>query len=489
MGLPKTHSCLHFALQQEDLKQQCAPESQVERTTALHLPCGEPLRLPRRDSTPSDLNKYLLEHPKLARRARDFLQVDQQASLLSTSRFHTKRRLSIKEITESSTCLNVLQGEVAHVVDGKQETDVLLSGEATTCHVVAVRSTSTTASNVPPLTSLAHVDECNPKCLEKILLEHLDHHREESATLIPLNRMGSSAVLSSSYEDNGFGFFDVSEGGEDDYDENERLDRFIPTLAGSSPSELPRFPGFLDSATLSPRSPKRRFINDKIQIELHMAGGFDDSDGTSHQLSKELLEVWASLGEKYSSEVSIHLCTAAISGLNTDTDGPKARGLGIDTRTGEVFMVPCELPKHLDGPAVEIRNARSWARGMNCSSSDGGNNASDESSSKPELSVLHTRQNRPGEILIEPFEYHPQPQLNPLLNVPDQVLKQVVSTSPEHESERFCSDLRRTLSFINTVPSKSIFGGTDNPKPLVFRRRSASVGSSSVHEWEQHRSC
>ena len=481
MGISKTQSCLHMALQQEDLKHS-ASASKVEKT-AIHLPCGEPLRLPKRDSTPSDLNRYLQEHPKLAKRARDFLQDSHQPSPLSSSRLGTRRHLSIKEITESSTCLNVLQGEVAHVVDGKQETDILLSGEATTCHVVAVRSTSSTANEVPPLTSLAHVDECNPKCLEKILLEHLDHHREESATLIPLNSGSRSFIDGSSGDDSGFGFFDaLSEEGEDNDDENERDDVFIPSLslAGSSPNRITDFPGFLPP--VMQKFPRTTSSMDKIQIELHMAGGFDDADGTSQQLSKELLDVWASLAEKYSSQVSIHLCTAAISSLNTTKDGPKARGLGIDTRTGEVFMIPHELPQHLDGPAMEIRNARSWARGMNTSSN---NESNANSHSKPQLSVLHTRQNRPGEILIEPFEYHPQPQLNPLLNVPDQVLKQVVSTSPEHESERFCSDLRRTLSFINTVPSTSIFGGADGPKPLIYRRRSSSVGS--VHEWEEHR--
>jgi hypothetical protein len=214
-----------------------------------------------------------------------------------------------------------------------------------------------------------------------------------------------------------------------------------------------------------------------IQMDLHMVGGFLDQEGTSQQLSQDLLHEWAQLADKYSDRLEIHLKTAAISSLNTtntttcsSTARPKSRGLGIDTRTGQVFGIAASLPQHLEGPAMEVRNARLWARA----------NSGSSSATKASLSVIHDRSCPPGQVRIEPFDYQPNPQLDPLLNVPDQVLKQFASTSPDVESDRFCSDLRRTLSFINSVPSSQVFGACKS-LPLIYSR-----STNNLHEWEHH---
>lgn len=67
-----------------------------------------------------------------------------------------------------------------------------------------------------------------------------------------------------------------------------------------------------------------------------MVGGFlVDVEGTSQQLSKDLLECFADLSQKYSGNVQMKLTMAAISTLNTcsTTGAPKSHGLGIDTQT------------------------------------------------------------------------------------------------------------------------------------------------------------
>ena len=211
MPLAKTQSCLHFALQEYN-ETNDGEESSVQKT-ALHLPCGQPLYLPRRDSTPSDLNQYIKSHPKLVRRAQEIHQ--------SSNEFCWKERAA------SSTCLNVLQGEVAHATS--DQTKVLMSSEATTCHVLAVRSTSQISNGherQKPLTSLAHIDECNPQCLENILKEHIEHHRQrwENSKLQPLS--------SSPAGDDDFGFYDCE-------DDNDAFG--YPKTSGPSPTETSAF--------------------------------------------------------------------------------------------------------------------------------------------------------------------------------------------------------------------------------------------------------
>jgi hypothetical protein len=93
------------------------------------------------------------------------------------------------------------------------------------------------------------------------------------------------------------------------------------------------------------------------------------------------------------------------------------------------------------------------------------------------LAVIHTAASgNSGTIQIDPFDYQPQQQLDVLLQVPDDVLLRVTSTSPLCESERFCSDLRRTISFVNRVPSQHVFR---QGQPLVYTR-----SATAMNDWE-----
>ena len=71
--------------------------------------------------------------------------------------------------------------------------------------------------------------------------------------------------------------------------------------------------------------------------------------------------------------------------------------------------VKSSLPEHLQGPAMEVRLARSW---MSC-----GN----------ELSVIHDT--RSSQLKVKPFAYEPHENLNVLLQVPDDVLLQHTSST------------------------------------------------------------
>jgi hypothetical protein len=427
---PSGTSCKRHKTAQEDLE-----------PTALFLsssPTGaadeERLYLPRSGTAPCSLDVYLQSIPSVANRTSELLDAhsssDQAANWMTTAR--------------SKRCLNVLQGEVAHATP--HQTDVLVSAEATTCHILALRSTH--GENSVPLGSMAHVDRAQvyEECLEKMVQEHIQHHVR---TLKKQRQRQDS---------DDFGFFTM----DDDDQEEEDLDldgelsaTFLPqtNLQSSNKKKHPCRASSLPS------------LEAPIAMEVHIVGGYLDEKGTSQQLSNNLVRTFSELALKYQDKVRMSLSTAAISSMNNNTsDGtPRTRGLALDTHTGLVTPVVTALPKELEGPALEVRSARLWSNQL-----------------KPTLAVIHNSQSEDGCITIEPFHYKPLPQFNALLKVDDATLLKAASTSPDCESERFCSDLRRTLSFVNTVPAASVFGRDKTARPLVYSR-----SSNALNQWQR----
>jgi Protein N-terminal asparagine amidohydrolase len=390
----------------------------------------ERLSLPRRDTAPCSLDVYLQSIPTVADRSKRLF----------------RRKSCLQKAALSQKCLSVLQGEVAHA--STDQLDLLVSGEATTCHVVALRSTHSKSQNA--LASMAHVDQADvyEQCLEKMVQEHLNHH------------LANAAAQNLTGDD--YGFF---MGDDEEEEEEEEEDDFL-----SCQGMLDEDDQEDDHDNDSTHSPKPSFLPDPVRhvrsvpslihMELHIAGGYLDKDGTSQSLSTSLVHSFSKLADKYQDKLRISLSTAAISSMNSccHDHGPKSRGLALNLHTGKVTPVTTAVPSELDGPALEVRSARMWRDHAN-----------------PELAVIHTA-SKNGMITIDPFQYQPKPQLDALLKVPDPVLLQVTSTSPEHESERFCNDLRRTLSFVNTVPADQVFR---KKQPLRYSR-----SSDALNQWE-----
>lgn len=398
----------------------------------------ERLYLPRRGSHPS-LDEYLRGIPRVVSRASE-LTADGRG--IGTT--------AAAAAAAGARCLNVLQGEVAHATS--LQADCLVSADATTCHVVALRSSSgaaacsniTSASVVPPLCSLAHIDKDYDSCLEAMVVEHLHYHETKR----------SAAAIAKVVDDDSFGFF------VDEEEYQVPLNDFAAKVNESSAGFLP--------LPLERRKTRNASLPDLhkelIEMELHMVGGFLDKDGASQRLSTALVERFSDLAAKYESRgLRISLSTAAVSCLNNDDDrgGPVHRGLGMDTRTGRVFAIQDVLPTHLQGPAVEIRSARA-AFGHGPSAS---------------LSVIHTA--RSDCLRVEPFSYRADPHLSALLlNFSDAMLLRVASTSPDQESDNFCTNFRRTVSFVSTVPPETVFGHQGRTQPLVYSR-----SSTCLNEW------
>ena len=511
---------LYLSSSPTDLLEQTAQET----TQLVSQSLPQRLYLPRHGSAPCSLDVYLKSIPSVASRVELLFQNEDTTAeppealpeppkslYPKTTTRRRRRSSSILDDALSQKCLNVLQGEVAHATP--QQADVLVSAEATTCHVLALRSTTATGSNGNasslPLASMAHIDQTADHyaaCLEKMVLEHLQHHHHH-------HRQASSVE-----EEDDFGFYGFDEEEEqccveeeeehvhDDHHHHHEEYKDAVEHESFLPQACPHLlqPGHKSHSHSSPclmekqQAPKQQPM---IDLELHIVGGYLDSEGTSQALSTSLLHTFSRLADKYKHQIRMSLSTAAISSLNTATtttiratnscceasscvptnnnkSQPKSRGLAMNIHTGQVFPVTTSLPAALEGPALEVRSARLWSNQRMQSSS---NTTSDQEATNhnnspgPTLAVIHTAQSRDGCITIEPFEYQPQPQLDVLLQVSDDVLLQVTSTSPQCESDRFCSDLRRTLSFVNTTTSADIFSQS---RPLTYSR-----SSQKLNEW------
>lgn len=189
-------------------------------------------------------------------------------------------------------------------------------------------------------------------------------------------------------------------------------------------------------------------------------GGFDDDEGLSRELSKFLLNLLVEISKEECHFMRFTLRTCAISSLNDDgSQCPIGRGLGMDTKTGQVFLA--EVDRCIAGPALVLRASRLWS-GM----------------AGKKLHVIHNVDDAyNSDIVVHPFKFQTFRNLDLFLRLPDNIMIQYASTSPDVEKPNYCQNTRKTLRFIRQYKWQSIFG-TNCDHPLIFRRKSGN-------EWEQ----
>lgn len=279
--------------------------------------------------------------------------------------------------TSHERFLYVSQAELAHATS--QQCDLLLSDRATTCHILAVRSTS---SNVGiAFGSMAHVDSGN--CYEDDIRAMIQQHR--------IQHQSSSA---------------------------------------SRPVDG----------------------DDLVHMDLHILGGY--SCDKSRDISNWIMAILAQLATENKTWLRMTLKTCAISSMNDNGHAsPMGRGLGLDLKTGLVFLAKVN-DLAAATPALYMRAARLWTTTM---------------PEERRLGVIHTFSDNTIQIDPRPLSsWKPFPQLNLLLQVPDQLMVQLVSTSPHAEEnvEEFCQHVRLTLECLR---KHHISVGTSDD-PLLFRR-------------------
>jgi hypothetical protein len=193
--------------------------------------------------------------------------------------------------------------------------------------------------------------------------------------------------------------------------------------------------------------------DNRIQLDIHLVGGFDDDNFTSRKISVWLMNLLSQLAEEEKDTVKMTLKTCAISSMNDNGQScPIGRGLGVDLRTGEAFLA--KVDTEVAGPAPELRSVRLWSH-----------------SPSPQLSVIHTATS--NSMCIHAFSYQVFPELDQLVSMPDHLMLRYTSTSPDVEELDFCNSVRSTLRFLRDVKPSRVFGPSVD-QSLIFRRAGAS---------------
>jgi protein N-terminal asparagine amidohydrolase len=378
------------------------------------------------------LNKYLASIPNLS-----------QHSLFGSGRANTNDNLHRRiTATNSGRIINVLQGEIAHCTPS--QADILVSDDATTCHIVCLRSIcrNSLEEKEAVLATMTHVDGTGyQSCLRDAVMEHIKYHSKKE------------------YE------------GLDDRD-GLRV----------------------------------------IEISIHIVGGFNDCDGSSIEITDEILQVFSRLAQELDeyayppyvaekhwerrSRISLKLETCVVCEANDDgTGAPIGRGLGLNVSSGEVFLAELDEENsptkssnaaemelialdgdlHLlnsnhyhmlaEGPEVILRSVRLWASSLYPSNNPTGNQS---------LNVIY----RPDQdcLSIEPFTFGPHPYAKFLCSLDNASLLQITSTSPSVEKANFVSKVRAVLSFMDQASSSSIFEVENGKYKHIEYRRVALNG-------------
>mmetsp|Transcript_7868 Transcript_7868/g.12304 ORF Transcript_7868/g.12304 Transcript_7868/m.12304 type:complete len:381 (+) Transcript_7868:58-1200(+) len=189
-----------------------------------------------------------------------------------------------------------------------------------------------------------------------------------------------------------------------------------------------------------------------VEIDVHILGGFNDKEELSQSLSNF---IFGQLSKIVSEENDIHLTlrTCAISSINDNGHScPIGRGMGISVSTGNVFLA--KVDEAVKGPLQELRAARLW-------SSDDDN----------KLSIIQSISS--DKFYIQAFVCEAVEQMKVLLELPDDLLMECVSTSPEVEEDDFCSSVRSSLRWITEMKCEAVFEKPSSStflEPAVFQR-------------------
>ena len=334
--------------------------------------------------------------------------------------------------SNSGRVINVLQGEIAHCT--RAHADTLVSDDATTCHILCIHSRYHTDSSEAPK--------------EAAVL----------ATLTHIDAVGYKSCIRSAV--------------------TEHVDYHT--------------------------SRDRRPLKGTVKITLHVVGGFNDKKGSSIRITEDILLTLAELSNEFDyrysqgpTEVSVSMTleTCAVSSANDDGAGcPLARGIGMDTFSGSIFLAEVEedavpstacvnstissrdylnvklLPSAqkasaptAEGPEATLRSMRLWASAFHV-----------ESAITKQLHVIHRSDS--DCLWVTPFFFGGHPAAAGLLQAGDKELIRITSTSPAVEKPNFVRKVRQSLSLMNSSSSMRVFTKVRGARqPMKFKR----VGANS----------
>jgi hypothetical protein len=412
----------------------------------------------------NDCHPYELDKPQppssLLRGAEKLKESREQLMASKRQRICTGSR-------EHNRLLYVAQGERANATSAQY--DVLMSDKATTCHILAFRSRISSTDNDSevdsPLTSLTHLDGAQyEECVREMIQEHIDYHQRDNS--------------------------------------GKRSRRKRPKFMEEEKKS---------DDCLVPNDGKKGCGGQQITIDIHVMGGFNDIDSSSSNITEWLIRLLARMAQEFKDErasVQMVVKTLVVSSSNNElddrnNDSPIGRGFGIDLKTGEVFLTGNQDDPTSSGPVPVLRSVRLWSRCCSGNETDG--------LQPHKLSVVHTIKDVEdvwellgveendgvreefGLFWVQPFRFRSISDVDALLGLPDELLLQYTSTSPDVEEAGFCNDVRASMEFlkyqctIKKEDGRSYFGKSFN-RPMVFairQRRSTASEDPKKPETQQ----
>jgi hypothetical protein len=218
---------------------------------------------------------------------------------------------------------------------------------------------------------------------------------------------------------------------------------------------------------------------EKLIMEVHVAGGYKDSKGTSKDITNFLMKLLRKIASETYFFMKVQIKTCLVSGLN-DVAGvhqdiasdlstisstkrgssrseprssPIIRGMAMDVKTGEVSLIQRVHPS-LIGPQAVLRRARLW------------------SSSQGTHHLLPVHNHREEEITIDAFSFRAFEGIDTIMSLPDQVMLECCSTSPECEGPDFCELIRETCKYLLDYGVDDVFGV--EMRSLVYKHKACS---------------
>ncbi len=178
-------------------------------------------------------------------------------------------------------------------------------------------------------------------------------------------------------------------------------------------------------------------------FDLYIIGGFIDPRNISQKVTAELFKLFIDSDDEF------HLKLCVVTELNdTIRNGihyPNAYGLGYNIKTSSAFKCNKFLEK---GPDLTVRSARHFSQNGN-------------------MNIFNTQSSK---LVIGPFDYDPIQYVNRLIQLPDSVLLEYFSTSPEQEPEDFVINLKKTFRCMIEHPKPCLTYFIDS-KPFVYSKQ------------------
>eukprot|EP00984_Skeletonema_dohrnii_P026800 scaffold16212_cov102-Skeletonema_dohrnii-CCMP3373.AAC.3 len=391
-----------------------------------------------------ELDLYLSSVPQLAASTRQLLQSSSSSTNSTANNHHNNNSNHHKVITSSNSgrVINVLQGEMAHCTP--TQADVLVSDDATTCHILGLWS-HLSSLDYSSNTAQRHDQMQQPNGGDSKLatVAHIDSPDYEDCIrdAVDLHYRYHSSQLSSS-------------------------------SSSSAKQQHTRLNGD-DSAILLP----------VIELSIHLMGGYNDSDGTSHEITQGVLRALSNISNDYINRqrqqqprLQMILQTCAVSSSNDNGRGcPIGRGLALDVSSGKVYLAEVSGEDDVEssssssllldnsttvvttstsakGPDCILRQARLWASFI---FNNGENDSNDDDDNKRRLQVIH----HPNDeyLYISPFYFASHPFPHRMLALNDALLLQYTSSSPEVEKDNFVRCVRETFRYMNGTSCFHVF--------------------------------